>query len=66
MRLKMGPEFRDQCMEYSFRFCCEHCTYLDRDLERCVHGWPFREHRLGYYDDPEASELVFCKEFELL
>ncbi len=62
----MGPEFRQQWERYQFRFCCEDCTYLNREDQRCVHGWPCDEHRDAFYRDPACQELVFCKEFELV
>jgi hypothetical protein len=66
MRLPLGPEFREQCERYRFRFCCEDCTYFDRERQRCVHGWPETQHRLATYREEGCRELVFCKEFELL
>lgn len=66
MRLPLGPEFRKEWEQFQFRFCCEDCTYLDREQKTCVHGWPDQEHRRAFYQDPNCSEIVFCKEFELI
>jgi len=65
MRLPRGPEFLDEWHRLDFRFCCEDCVYLDREQDRCVHGWPASEHHAAHYTDPECDVLVFCKEFEL-
>jgi hypothetical protein len=66
MRLEMSPEFQRQRRRFDLRFCCEDCTFLDREHDRCVHGWPAEDHRLARYEGLERGELVFCKEFELL
>jgi hypothetical protein len=66
MHLAFGPEFRQEWAHYRFRFCCEDCTYMDRQRDRCVHGWPDEEHRLRFYEDILCRELIFCKEFEVI
>jgi hypothetical protein len=66
MRLRVGPEFHDERRRFQLRFCCEDCVHLDRERDRCAHGWPTREHRRARYADPACREVVFCKEFELL
>jgi hypothetical protein len=66
MRIKCGPEFGAERERYQLRFCCEHCTYFDPGRDRCVHGWPNREHREERYREKPRDEVVFCKEFELL
>jgi hypothetical protein len=66
MHIEVGPEFQRQRRRFDLRFCCEDCTFLDRVHDRCVHGWPDREHRRAHYEGLERGEVVFCKEFELL
>jgi hypothetical protein len=61
----MDPDFREECRRFAFRFCCEHCAYLDRGTGECAHAWPTREHRLAFYEEEDCEEVVFCKEFEL-
>lgn len=63
--MPLGPEFRQQWATYAFCFCCEQCAYFDPHQQRCAHGWPEKEHRTAFYRDPNCTELVFCKEFEL-
>ena len=66
MRLPLEPGFHLERRRFNLRFCCEDCTYLDREHQRCVHGWPQEEHRARFYDDPGCREIIFCKEFELI
>jgi hypothetical protein len=55
----------DERTRFALRFTCEHCTYFHADEERCTHGYPNAEHRSARYRE-NATELVFCKDFELL
>ena len=36
----------------------------DPDRDACAHGYPTGEHRLLRYRD-DASEVVFCKDWDL-
>lgn len=65
MRQRALPAFRDERARYALRFTCEHCTYFHAESERCTHGYPNAEHRAARYGD-DATELLFCKDFELL
>jgi hypothetical protein len=64
MKLPQYPGFREDCARFALRFTCEHCALFDPDQERCAHGFPTEEHRLGHYERLDAP-LVFCKDFEL-
>jgi hypothetical protein len=64
VRQRALPQFGQERARFALRFTCEHCTYFDVEAERCMHGYPNREHRAARYDQG-AIELVFCKEFEL-
>jgi len=58
------PLFVEQRSRFELRFTCEHCCYFAAENERCSHGYPNLEHRAAHYEQG-ASDLVFCKEFEL-
>ena len=64
MKQRCSETFVHERARYALRFTCEHCTYFDVDSERCMHGYPNREHRAARYEQG-ATDLVFCKEFEL-
>ncbi|MET0339839.1 MAG: hypothetical protein ABW252_02510 [Polyangiales bacterium] len=64
MKQARTPAFGEERQRFTLRFTCEHCTYFDACTERCTHGYPNAVHRLAYNED--ASELVFCKDFELV
>jgi hypothetical protein len=64
VRQRALPSFFEQRARFALRFTCEHCTYFDAERERCMHGYPNREHRAARYEQG-ATDLVFCKEFEL-
>jgi hypothetical protein len=64
VRQRALPSFREERARFALRFTCEHCTYFDTEAERCMHGYPNGEHRAARYE-LGATELVFCKEFEL-
>ncbi len=77
MKQQRLPSFVEEQRRYALRFTCEHCTYFDVTLERCMHGYPNAEHRTSRYDAGSAqgesevaespdAQLIFCKEFELM
>jgi hypothetical protein len=66
MHVSLDRQRRDEIRRYALRFCCEDCVHLDREHDRCAHGWPSADHRRARYRDPQVDALVFCKEFELL
>ena len=66
MRVPLDREFHRQRRQLNFKFCCEDCGHFDRRQGCCAHGWPTQLHRTARYDDPACSDIVFCKEFELL
>jgi hypothetical protein len=65
VRLPRDPRFDDERERFALRHCCEDCSYFDPDTGACRHFWPNREHRGSHYVTP-GTEVVFCKEFELL
>lgn len=59
----VDPRFLKEAQLYHLRFTCEVCAHFDVDSERCGNGYPNGEHRsqaLG-----SATQIVFCKDFEL-
>ena len=66
MKVPLNSRFRAEAERYELAFCCEDCCFLDRSNDRCAHGWPNAVHRLSYYAQPNVTEVIFCKEFELL
>ena len=55
---------RREARRYGLRFGCESCAHYDAPRERCANGFPTEAHR--GVDLERASELFFCKEFELV
>lgn len=66
MKVPVDGRFYDQRDALSLRFTCEVCTYFDESAERCIHGYPNREHRAAYYVRDRTKLVVFCKDFELV
>jgi len=52
-----------QASEYRFRFGCETCAHFDAEARSCANGYPTEPHL--ELDLERASEILFCKEFEL-
>ncbi|HZS41299.1 MAG TPA: hypothetical protein VFF06_30930 [Polyangia bacterium] len=70
MRLLRNAAFEEERARFGLRFCCEDCGHFDDADGRCRHDWPTELHRRARYaSDPNsvsgASDVVFCKEFEL-
>jgi hypothetical protein len=64
MKLKRTPEFLEEAARFGLRHHCEDCVLYDAERalgDRCAHGFPTTEHA----KDPDATELVFCKDFEV-
>ena len=55
---------RREARRYGLRFGCESCAHYDAPEERCANGFPSEAHR--GIDLEGTSELLFCKEFELV
>ncbi|MDD9941530.1 MAG: hypothetical protein OXU20_10860 [Myxococcales bacterium] len=64
MKVPQTAIFRQQRERFVLRFTCEHCALFERGTKTCAHGYPTREHRLRYYEDPTVP-IVFCKDFDL-
>lgn len=62
MRTRVDTRLREELVRYRLRYTCEHCGYFAPTEERCALGFPNEEHRSLA---PDATTLVFCKEFEL-
>ena len=66
MEVKYSSEFDEQRQQYGFCFTCEHCAHFDDETEACLHGFPNKMHRLGYYrTEPRPRTILFCKDFDL-
>ncbi len=61
MRTKVDARLRDEAARFALRFACDSCAHFDARSSACVHGYPAAPRA----DALDASEIVFCKEFEL-
>jgi hypothetical protein len=54
---------RDEAARFALRFTCEECVHFDLPRALCGNGYPPgpRDGSLAR----DASELAFCKEYEL-
>ncbi len=59
----VDDRFRREVREYRLRFRCESCASFDDVSGGCGNQYPNAPHREAGLDG--ASEVVFCKEFEL-
>jgi hypothetical protein len=59
----VDDELRKEARRYRLVFGCESCAHFDARGERCASGYPIDSHH--GIDLDSASELAFCKEFEL-
>jgi hypothetical protein len=64
MRTRIDDLLRREARRYDLRFSCESCAHYDAPGESCANGFPVEAHRA--IDLERASELFFCKEFELV
>jgi hypothetical protein len=60
----VDERLRREAERFALRFSCEHCAHFDVARQRCANGYPTEAHR--GVDLGSRTELVFCKEFELL
>lgn len=66
MEVKYSTAFDEQQDRYGFCFTCEHCAHFDDTTGECIHGFPNKMHRLGYYQTtPRPHTILFCKDFDL-
>jgi hypothetical protein len=66
MRLRVDrAAFDAERRQHQLRFCCDDCAYFVPCTQQCAHGWPTEDHRLPRYECVSATDVVFCKEFEL-
>jgi len=61
MRIPIDPTFQQQIRTRVLRFTCSDCTFHVNG--HCAHEWPDHDHRMP--PEPDATHVVFCKEFEL-
>ncbi|PIE05284.1 MAG: hypothetical protein CSA75_05555 [Sorangium cellulosum] len=59
----VDEKLRREALQFSLRFTCESCAYLDTDGGKCSHAYPNEAHR--GVDLTKVDEVRFCKEFEL-
>jgi hypothetical protein len=63
MLTPVDDDLRREARRYRLVFGCESCAHFDAPGQRCANGYPIDSH-FGV-DLDLASELAFCKEFEL-
>ncbi len=63
MILLVDEQLRSEARRYSLRFTCENCAWFDAEGGKCSHAFPNDAHR--GIDLDLATEVAFCKEFEL-
>jgi hypothetical protein len=61
---RVDEQLRREVSEFSLKFTCERCLHFDEQQAACSHGYPTEPHRS--VDLGSATELCFCKEFDLL
>lgn len=59
----VDDELRDEIARFRLVYTCERCVEFDPERQACSFGYPTAPHRAR--DLAEATELVFCKVFEL-
>jgi hypothetical protein len=69
VRFPLTPEVLDEAERFALRSSCVHC-YFELADGRCGLGWPNDDQRRWPLDAPNpdgsaATEIAFCKEFEL-
>jgi hypothetical protein len=60
---RVDAQLRREAHAFRLSFTCEQCVNYDEDAMRCVHGYPVEPH--SNIDLSRATEVSFCKEFEL-
>lgn len=60
---RLDDRLRHEIARFRLAYTCERCVEFDPDREACALGYPTAPHRAR--DLSEATELVFCKAFEL-
>ncbi len=63
MRTLVDERLRHEVRVFALRFTCDACGAFDEAREACAFGYPTAEHREP--DLERATEIVFCKAFEL-
>lgn len=66
MKTPIDARFFAESERFAFTHTCEDCTYHDRELDRCAHGYPDAMHRREAFAPGGPKNGMFCKEFELL
>ena len=64
MKTLVDERLRLEARRFGLRFSCEHCAHFDVRRAACANGYPNEAHQDA--DLASRSELLFCKEFELL
>ncbi len=65
VRITRTPDFEEESVRYSLRFCCEDCGHFDAAQSSCRHFWPTDVHRKDHHETRAVPLIDFCKEFEL-
>jgi hypothetical protein len=60
---RVDDRLRLEAARYRLAFTCERCVEFDAERDRCSFGYPSEPHKR--IDLATASEVTFCKAFEL-
>lgn len=63
MITRVDARLRREASALELRFACEHCAHFESERRACGNGYPVEPH--VSVDLERASEITFCKEFEL-
>jgi len=64
MKTRVDARLRSEGERYQLRFTCEDCAHFAPEARACAHGYPNEAHRGIRLET--ATDLEFCKEFELV
>lgn len=60
----VDDQLRQEASRYALCFTCDACAHFAPERLACGNGYPTEPHRL--VDLARDSELLFCKDFELV
>jgi hypothetical protein len=60
---RVDEQLREEASRFRLVFTCEHCVEYDAEGDRYSFGYPSEMHKR--IDLASATEVVFCKAFEL-
>lgn len=66
MKFPLTLQLIEEARRFGLRSACRDCFYWRASKGECWHGWPDEGQRRWPLDaDDGATEVAFCKEFEL-